>query len=113
MIPTSPHETPRSRGGPGPPNNPCTGLASLASEGEGFVVERRWEQAMNEVAYPKKVKLLSIAIGALVFVLLGFYFAQNRVAMGLPPVGHRCHLSCRHSFLRSVLGLCNLPAVDA
>lgn len=36
---------------------------------------------MNEVAYPKKVKLLSIAIGASVFVLLGFYFAQNRVAM--------------------------------
>lgn len=98
------------------PDRPITHAPdSLRSQvkGRGFVVERRWEQAMNEVAYPKKVKLLSIAIGALVFVLLGFYFAQNRVAMGLPPVGHRCHLSCRHSFLRSVLGLCNLPAVDA
>lgn len=40
---------------------------------------------MNEVAiYPKKVKLLGIAMGALLFVILGFYFAQNRVAMGLP-----------------------------
>jgi len=39
---------------------------------------------MNEVAiYPKKVKLLAIALGALLFVILGFYFAQNRVAMGL------------------------------
>lgn len=39
---------------------------------------------MNEVAiYPKKVKLLTIALGALLFVILDFYFAQNRVAMGL------------------------------
>jgi len=39
---------------------------------------------MNEVAiYPKKVKLLTIALGALLFVILGFYLAQNRVAMGL------------------------------
>src|SRR5215216_2393472 len=40
---------------------------------------------MNEVAiYPKKVKLLAIAMCALLFVILGFYFAQNRVAMRLP-----------------------------
>ena len=40
---------------------------------------------MNEVViYPKKLKLLAIAIGALLFVILGFYFAQNRVEMGLP-----------------------------
>jgi len=40
---------------------------------------------LNEVViYPKKVKLLAIAMGALLFVILGFYFAQNRVAMGLP-----------------------------
>ncbi|HEU4433081.1 MAG TPA: STM3941 family protein [Pyrinomonadaceae bacterium] len=40
---------------------------------------------MNEVAiYPKKLKLLALAIGALVFIILGFYFAQNRVAMRLP-----------------------------
>jgi hypothetical protein len=40
---------------------------------------------MNEVAiYPKKVKLVAIAIGALVFVILGFYVAQNRAPMGLP-----------------------------
>jgi len=39
---------------------------------------------MNEVAiYPKKAKLLAIAMGALLFVILGFYFAQNRVALGL------------------------------
>jgi len=39
---------------------------------------------MNEVAiYPKKLKLLAIAVAALLFVILGFYFAQNRVAMGL------------------------------
>src|SRR6185503_5052164 len=39
---------------------------------------------MNEVAiYPKKVKLLTIALGALLFVILGFYLAQNRVAMEL------------------------------
>lgn len=40
---------------------------------------------MNEVAiYPKKVKLLAIGVGALLFIILGFYFAQNRVEMGLP-----------------------------
>jgi hypothetical protein len=40
--------------------------------------------SLNEVAiYPKKVKLLGIAIGALLFVILGCYFAQNRVALGL------------------------------
>ena len=40
---------------------------------------------MNEVAiYPKKVKLLAIAVGALLGVILGFYLAQNRVAMELP-----------------------------
>ena len=39
---------------------------------------------MNEVAiYPKKVKLFGLAMGALLFVILGFYLAQNRVAMGL------------------------------
>jgi hypothetical protein len=39
---------------------------------------------LNEVAiYPKKVKLLAIAMGALLFIILGFYFAQNRVAMRL------------------------------
>jgi hypothetical protein len=39
---------------------------------------------MNEVAiYPKKVKLLTIAVGALLFVIFGFYLAQNRVAMEL------------------------------
>jgi hypothetical protein len=38
---------------------------------------------MNGVATnPKKVKLLGIAVGALLFVILGFYLAQNRVAMG-------------------------------
>jgi hypothetical protein len=40
---------------------------------------------MNEVIiYPKKVKLLAIAISALLFVILSFYVAQNRVAMELP-----------------------------
>jgi hypothetical protein len=40
---------------------------------------------MNEVViYPKRLKLFAIAVGALVFVVLGFYFVQNRVAMGLP-----------------------------
>ena len=40
---------------------------------------------MNEVViYPKKVKLLAITMGALLGVILGFYFAQNRVEMGLP-----------------------------
>ena len=40
---------------------------------------------MDEIViYPKKVKLLAITVGALVFVVLGFYFAQNREAMGLP-----------------------------
>lgn len=40
---------------------------------------------MNEVAiYPKKVKLLGIAVGSLLFVILGFYFAQNRVSMRIP-----------------------------
>ena len=40
---------------------------------------------MNEIIiYPKKLKLLAIAIGALLFVILGVYFAQNRVAMELP-----------------------------
>ena len=39
---------------------------------------------MNEVAiYPKKLKLLTIALGALLFVIFGFYLAQNRVAMEL------------------------------
>ena len=39
---------------------------------------------LNEVViYPKKVKLLAIAVGAVLFVILGFYFALNRVAMGL------------------------------
>jgi hypothetical protein len=39
---------------------------------------------MNEVAiYPKKAKLLVMAIGALLFVILGFYLAQNREAMEL------------------------------
>src|SRR5918993_1464443 len=41
---------------------------------------------MNEVViYPKKVKLLAIAVGSLVIVLLGFYLARNRAALGLPP----------------------------
>ncbi|MDQ4077415.1 MAG: hypothetical protein M3220_14360 [Chloroflexota bacterium] len=40
---------------------------------------------MNEVViYPKRVKLFAIAVGALGFVVLGFYFAQNRAIMGLP-----------------------------
>jgi hypothetical protein len=39
---------------------------------------------LNEIViYPKKVKLLAIAVGALLFVILGLYFAQNRVEMGL------------------------------
>src|ERR1041385_4480948 len=38
---------------------------------------------MNEVAiYPKKVKLLTIALGSLLFVILSFYVARNH-AMGL------------------------------
>jgi hypothetical protein len=40
---------------------------------------------MNEVAiYPKKAKLFGIIMASLVFLILAFYFAQNRVAMGLP-----------------------------
>ena len=40
---------------------------------------------MTEVViYPKKLKLLAIALGSLLFVILGFYFLQNGVAMGLP-----------------------------
>lgn len=38
----------------------------------------------EEVIYPKKLKLLFLALGALVFILLGFYFARNRIALGLP-----------------------------
>ena len=39
---------------------------------------------MNESSYiSEKVKLPGVAMGALLFVIIGFYFAQNRVAMGL------------------------------
>ena len=40
---------------------------------------------MNEVViYPKKLKLLAIAMASLLFVIFGFYLGQNRVAMEVP-----------------------------
>jgi hypothetical protein len=40
---------------------------------------------MNEVViYPKKVKLFAVTMAALLFIILGFYFAENRTEMGLP-----------------------------
>src|ERR1044072_87490 len=60
------------------------------------------------VIYPKKLKLLGIALGALLFVILDFYFARNGGAMGL---------SLRTIIITSYVGipffvLCLVYAID-
>ncbi len=61
----------------GPLRNNVSGIGGLCRD-------KKQEVKVNEVTiYPKKVKLLGIAMVSLLSVILGFYFAQNRVAMGL------------------------------